>query len=351
VRRAVAAAMVAALACTCGCGSDSPKLDPGPVRWLKGQLHAHSANSMDSAEAPPSVQRRYAELGFDFVVFTDHNYVTETAPVDGVLAIRGVELTQNLRLCDPPSEPGMPCLLHASALFVDGDAPARIHFNTPFDRRRVPLLQRAIDVARERGGLAMINHPNYHYAIDAAGIAELARGGATLLEIANQHPRVNNRGDATHPDTEALWDAAMSEGVTLWGVATDDAHHYSDAGDYQLASGLEPVTPGRGWVMVRASLDPASIRDAVERGDFYATTGVELARAELADGALHIAVADDQTAGPYWIRFIGQGGRLLREVPGPAASFRLADAPPGYLRADITSAQGKRAWVQPVRTP
>ena len=51
----------------------------------------------------------------------------------------------------------------------------------------------------------------------------------------------------------------------------DDTHRYHSAG----------VTPGRGWVMVRSSkLKEESILDAIDRGDFYSSTGVILAGLE-----------------------------------------------------------------------
>ena len=47
--------------------------------------------------------------------------------------------------------------------------------------------------------------------------------------MANQSSDVANEGDAAHLSTEALWDAVLTAGGTLYGVATDDAHHYADA--------------------------------------------------------------------------------------------------------------------------
>jgi predicted metal-dependent phosphoesterase TrpH len=73
--------------------------------FLRGQTHAHSSNSGDSDTPAADVLRWYAARGYDFVVITDHNYVT-VVPADerppGILAIPGAELTQNLRTCQPP---------------------------------------------------------------------------------------------------------------------------------------------------------------------------------------------------------------------------------------------------------
>ena len=47
-----------------------------PPSFLKGQLHAHTGSSGDSATPPAEVVRWYAAHGYDFVVLTDHNVVT-----------------------------------------------------------------------------------------------------------------------------------------------------------------------------------------------------------------------------------------------------------------------------------
>ena len=51
----------------------------------------------------------------------------------------------------------------------------------------------------------------------------------------------------------------------LFGVATDDFHYYQ-GGD---------ISPGRGWIMVRARyLTPEHLLRAIKAGDFYASSGV-----------------------------------------------------------------------------
>src|SRR4051794_37803823 len=70
------------------------------VSWLKGQLHAHSANSHDGHAPPGEVVRWYEARGYDFIVLTDHDFVTATPPLGRMLVFSGAELTRNLRTCD-----------------------------------------------------------------------------------------------------------------------------------------------------------------------------------------------------------------------------------------------------------
>jgi hypothetical protein len=104
----------------------------------------------------------------------------------------------------------------------------------------------------------------------------------------------------------------------------------------------------RGFVMVRARKDPAAIRAALVRGDFYASTGVLLKRIDRTADALDIEVAD-RSPGAHGFVFTGTGGRELARAEGRRATFRLADAGGGYVRVVVTDGRGRKAWVQPVR--
>jgi hypothetical protein len=333
-----------------GCRLPETAPPPPPRRvpgFLKGQTHVHSSNSGDSHTPPADVLRWYAARGYDFVVFTDHNYVTVVPAQDrppGILAVPGAELTQNLRTCEPPPPPGLSCLLHVNALFLPNLAPGIVLVRRDSDRR-LEIFRRAVRAATSAGGLAQLNHPNFHYAADAPLLAALARDGATFLEIANEAVDSNNAGDARHPGTEALWDAVLSTGVTIWGVASDDAHHYDDAAAVR-AGGEVAFTGDRGFVMVRARKDVPELRAAMARGDFYASTGVLLSAVDRdADGALFIQVAE-ASPGEHRILCIGKGGRVLAET-----SARSGHCPPpptgGYVRAVVVDGAGRRAWVQP----
>lgn len=332
--------------------SSIPPAAPQPVQarqgrggFLKGQLHLHSNHSGDSDTSPERVADWYAERGFDFIVFTDHNRVTDVPGPDGMLVLRGVELTQNLPTCEPPPGPGLACLLHVDALLVEPRAEP-VRFEEPHPASRLDLYARALDAGRALGGVLQLNHPNFHFAADAGLVRELAGRGVVLLEIANMAVDSQNEGDATHPSTEVLWDAALAAGVRVFGTATDDAHHYDDALAVRARGGTAYVG-NRGWVMVRATADEASIRRALVAGDFYATTGLALERVALTPERLDLAAEAD--AGDVAWEIVGRGGRVVRRATGPTLAVdprALKDA--GPLRVRATDSRGRRAWMQPV---
>ena len=321
-----------------------------PVFYLKGQLHLHSSRSGDSRTPPSEVVRWYREHGFDFIVFTDHNRTGPSIQSSAPLVLSGVELTQNLRDCTPAPAPGEQCLLHVNALFVKQGATDLDPWRPEVGGDRLAAYRRALAATERGGGIAQLNHPNFHHAADAALLTTLAREHALrFFEVANGSIDAGNEGDATHPSTEELWDRVLTAGGWLYGTATDDAHHYFDAAE--VAARGEPVfTGGRGFVMVHSLLDSGAIRAALMRGDFYASSGVLLDRAEVAKGFLSIDVAA-ASPGPHAFKFIGTGGKVLARAEGRASRFDLAAAPPGYLRAVVEDRQGRKAWIQPIHVP
>lgn len=306
--------------------------------YLIGQLHAHSDASGDSDTPADEVARWYRDHGFDFVVLTDHNRVTESPSLPGLLVIPGVEITLNLPQCVPAPAPGLQCLLHVNAWFAattpGHEAPL------PADRERYTMYRHALGVADDLGALAQLNHPNFHFVADADLIAHLADDGLQFLEVANEAIDSANEGDREHPSTEALWDEVLSRGKKVWGTATDDAHHYGDAERVRSEGGVAHVG-GRGFVGVRADRDPAAIRAALAAGDFWFSNGPRLrvASCERGELVLEAETADDLTC-------IGDHGKVRARARGTLLRCAV-HADDHYVRAIVGNDRRARAWTQP----
>jgi hypothetical protein len=210
--------------------------------------------------------------------------------------------------------------------------------------RRVDLYGRAVDRAIALGGVAQLNHPNFHYGADVDVIVALSKRGLSLMEIANQAVDSANEGDARHPSTEALWDEALRRGARVYATASDDAHNYSDA-DRVRARGEIAYVGDRGFIMVRADKTAASIKKAIAAGDFYSSTGVRLDRLDL--GPSGIAVDVQEGEGTPRIEVIADGA-VVEDVRGQTLRFDPRRASPRYVRVRVTFASGQKAWTQPV---
>jgi hypothetical protein len=99
--------------------------------------------------------------------------------------------------------------------------------------------------------------------------------------------------------------------------------------------------------MVRAAkLEARALLEAMERGDFYASTGVTLTDYETTADAVRVTVKKDGWS-RYRIEFIGKGGAVLDTATDSPAEYRIRGTE-GYVRAKITDSNGHFAWTQPV---
>jgi hypothetical protein len=324
---------------------------PPPEVWLKGCTHVHARPSGDSTTPIATVIRWYEDHAYDFIVLTDHNKVSELDPAvstvgniavratqPGLIVLAGIELTHNPSGCLPAGDPSGKCRIHVNLIGTTARPEGKVEWADRRTNERVLKYQAALEQQKTLGGIAQLNHPSWFWGMTSDLLADLARRGMPLVEISNVQFSIWNDGDKDHPSLEALWDGALAQGVTLWGVASDDAHHYDGTGQYPA---------GGGWVVVKARRDPQAILAALAQGHFYASTGVVLARAEVESGELVVEVAPTE-AGTYTIDFIENGKRAQR------VNARVARRPiphAGYVRALVTRDDGKRAWVQPARRP
>jgi hypothetical protein len=321
--------VLATFAATSIVGGQSKSEQP---RWFKGNTHTHTLNS-DGDSTPDEVVRWYREHGYQFLVLTDHNFLTSIEGLnalhgadDRFLLIRGEEVTD--RFGDKP--------LHVNGLDL-----GRI-VQPQGGQSVVDVLQRNVDAIRKERAVPHINHPNFRWAITPDELRQVRN--TKLFEIYNGHPQVNNVGGGGVPGLEEIWDALLSNGQIIYGIAVDDAHVFKQPGNPNVAG------PGRGWVVVRAArLDAASLMEALERGDFYASTGVVLDEVRADAKSLTVTVKADSWS-KYRIQFIGRQGRVLQEVAEPTATYAMV-GDEGYVRARVLESNGRYAWVQPVMVP
>ena len=301
-----------------------------PTNWYKGNLHTHSLWS-DGNDFPDMITRWYATRGYHFLAMTDHNVLSNSekwmdldriAARGGATALekyteamgsewvetREVVVKTNRKKEDGSTEeievtkkqvrlkkldeyrskfeqPGK-FLLMTGEEISDSVNGLPVHMNAtnlasvirPAGGKTVREamtnnLRQAIEQSKreKRKILVHLNHPNFGWAITAEDLAYVTL--ERYFEVFNGHPSVRQLGDESHPSIERLWDIANTirldrlESAPLMGLGTDDSHYYH---------GRPGSQPGRGWIMVRASeLTADALLTAIERGDFYASSGVQ----------------------------------------------------------------------------
>lgn len=381
-----------------GCGEQKQS---STKHWFKGNLHTHSYWS-DGDEFPEVIMDWYKSNDYQFVALTDHNTLAEG---EKWILISQDSIYQNafnsyldnygsswvnynidslnqthvkLKTYEEYKrrfEERGKFLIIQSEEITDyfGDKP--LHMNATNIRKKIDpqggnsvleVLQNNIDaIIRQRDELDIpmivhVNHPNYQYAISLEDM--IALRNEKFFEVYNGHHSVNNSGDSIHMSTERMWDLIniayiKNNKPLMYGLATDDAHNYH-------VKGIKWSNAGRGWVMVQAdSLNPKSLIAAMEAGEFYASTGVELKDVILNNNKLSIEVKKE-TDITYQISFIGcKKGKTEPEefisVEGDKASFELTNDIL-FVRCKIISSKlhgnpiedllYETAWTQPMIT-
>ena len=298
--------------------------------WYRGNIHTHTTESDGDAE-PEAVASWYRDHGYDFLVLSDHNHLTLLDYGNGrggslgPLMIPGEEVTLRTKGDRVP--------VHLGAIGIN-------RVVEPVNGEDVAtVLQANIDAIRDAGGISCINHPSWEWAFDHEPIIKTR--GASMLEVFNAATDCNN-----YPipipgflSPSQIWDKALSAGVPIFGVASDDSHHYHDFSP-------DMDNPGRGWVMVEAdALETEAVVEAMSAGRFYSSTGVFLS--ELSASADEIALKIRQSSDSLFVtRFIGTDGKVYGERVGREVSYRPT-GDEGYVRAHVFSSNGLQAWTQP----
>jgi len=291
--------------------------------WFKGNVHVHTSNS-DGNTPANEVVAWYKEHGYHFVVITDHDQRTPVSTLNDEFAVSGE------------------FIVLAGVEVSDRVGRRPVHLNgigirenvLPHGGETVPAAIDANAIAiRNAGGLSILNHPNglLRVALTAEEIA--ASREIRHFEICCS----SYLGGSGQPSTEVIWDNLLSGGMTMYGIAADDAHSF------------DPYSPdpGKAWIMVRAeSLSQSAILSAIDIGDFYSTTGVILADLSVTENQMCLSLAEFDSHG-YRTVFIGTDGAELAwdETERPCYEFQPHDT---YVRAKVIRSNGAIAWVQPV---
>lgn len=392
------------------------------AKWWKGNLHTHTLWS-DGDDYPEMIVNWYKDQGYNFVALSDHNVLLEGTKwvaitntpkkqeafkryldtfgsnwvvqrsLDGVQQVRLKTLTEFRGYFEEPER----FLLVPSEELSDAYKKIPIHLNVSNIRELIKpqkgtnvldVIQRNIDAVveqRKKTGQPMmvhVNHPNFGWAIPAEVLMRVERD--RFFEVYNGHGDVKNAGDKYHASVERVWDILLTFRLAelglpaMYGLAVDDSHNYLKLGPTQH-------NPGRGWIMVRAAkLNPGALFEAMEKGDFYASTGVRLNDVQRAADRITLSIAGETNV-TYVTQFIGTRkgfdpssrpgpqptnsvhavtrlysddiGEVLAVAPGlnPTYKFKGDEI---YVRAKVISSKKRSfphppteeevAWVQPV---
>ena len=328
-----------------GCSDDK--------KWYRGNTHTHTTFSNHAFSSPDIAAKWYQEHGYNFLILSEHNKFVE------IETDKFPEYLQNEFIFIPGQEVTGHKTVHTTAMNINRFVPWNFdHIN------KSVILQNHVNGIIEAGGQAILNHPNYRYAVTAENI--LSVKNLYMFELFNGNPAINNFGDNKHSSTEDIWDQLLTKGMLIYAVASDDARQFEIFADYMS-------NPGRGWVMVHSSkLEADEIVTAMVKGDFYSSSGVFLKTNDRHSDAYIIEVDEKKTEEElsqdyirgnqikkgtegYKIEFIGPNGEILKVIKATKGNYRIKKSDV-YVRAKVTYTRMHQdggyeefyAWGQPI---
>lgn len=287
------------------------KLIDSTKKYYKGNLHMHTTCS-DGTYSPVEAMREYAEHGYDFIAITDHWKVGAERRYGNMLVLPGVEYDFTF-----PAQ-----VLHVVAILPDQRCAEGVV--------RGMTHEEVIHRVNECGGVAVAAHPawslNTHDFL--ASLTEI-----NISEVYNtlsDEPINARRGDSAQ-----ILDVTATNGKIFGQIATDDAHFYIGE-------------QCRSFTMVQASeLSVSGILEALKAGRFYASQGPEFLDVDFDGRTLKIRTSPVSvctfSSNKYWV-----DGRCRT---GEGMTENTYEIQPGetFVRCEITDAQGRRAWLSPIR--
>lgn len=332
--------------------------------WRKGALHTHTIWS-DGASLPEVAVKAYKDCGYDFMCITDHNSYPDLTDIwlpvceeagpwptnftgkelersrkllPGVVEERTIGLRTFVRLKTLKDlrnlfqEENRFLLIGGEEITVmyqlleDGGR-HEYHFNTfNLEKHLEPLGGKTADEVvslnlaqycentanAPQHSLLTVNHPFWR-AWDVNPMVLINHPEIRFFEVCNN--------DGIIPEDrifsiEKFWDFVLAHRIirghgVVYATASDDAHYYDPVRSHEKA-GID-----HGWVMVRCpgAMTPETLAAAMNKGDFYASCGVQFddVRFDEESGILRVSVKAVPGV-KYSIRFIATKRNFDRTI-------------------------------------
>lgn len=301
---------------------NSPYKNDGDYHEYLGEIHDHYIPDIlpKSAGTPAKTVQKYKDAGYDFVALTEHNSITPNPNVDGITFIENAE--------EDTQYPG------GNHILATGIKDA---VNEKADN------QARVNQVENQGGFSSLAHPNsFNYQWKLNNLLQLA--GLNGMEVFNSG--IDHAGK--YLDLAGLisgwnvydeayatdkWDSLLSNRKIIYATAGDD---------------YTPGNPGfDGGAVVVMSRDntQAEIMNNLKVGNFYAVQGSKAPRIQVSTDGVEIKVDSNQIS---TIKFIGNGGKVLKESGSTNDSIYEASGDEIYVRVEVTGDNGLKSWSQPI---
>lgn len=264
-----------------------PRVD----KYFKTNIHSHTDIS-DGIPTPEEMKKIYKDKGYSVLSITDHNIIADHSALndEDFLLLTGAEYNINegnwaeerlwtktyhlnfiAKRPDILWQPFVPKFpKETSRCYLEKVTDGAFPYVYDIDNINAMIAE-----ANRQGFLVMYNHPTWSLQ-SYPDYAPLE--GLWAQEIINYDA---SRGGSGDRDNSRVYTDLLNLGNRIFPVGADDAHSANSACG--------------AWIMVGAEkLTYESVIEALEKGDFYASSGPEIHELSIADGKLHVKCSDAQ---------------------------------------------------------
>lgn len=259
---------------------------PQEGKFYKACLHTHTTVS-DGQRTPQEVKEAYMAQGYSIVAYTDHEVLVPHNDLadERFLPITSYEVAINQLERPLPFEYVKTYHLNLYARdknvhvapvwkkervwnprYLESVLPEQYDVSYDLDYS-TESVNEMIRYANEHGFFVSYNHPVWSTQ-KYPDYADLK--GLWGVEVYNTGCDIEG-----YPENDQAFDDLLQNGERVFPLATDDSH--------------TPYDCFGGWVMVKATaLEYDTVIQALEKGDFYASTGPAIHALTIEDGVVHI---------------------------------------------------------------
>ena len=281
--------------------------------WLKANLHSHTTES-DGRLSPAEKAIHYRRQGYQVLAITDHSRVTPCADYNArdFICIEGVEVSAGR------TETGDNYHVVGVGLSVDSKVP-QASTESP---------QTVLDAIAAEGGVGFIAHP---YWSSLTGHDMLGLKNCMGMEVFNYGCEIEI-GKGT---SSIHWDDCLVRGEKYIAFATDDGHRCG--WDFY-----------GGFTMIHAKeFTREAVMQALHTGQCYSSTGPLISDLRIEDDMITVECTPASA-----INFIANNhhGWSIQKEDRPALTQAryLIGGRERYVRVEVISETGLRAWSQPI---
>ena len=319
---------------------------PEEGKFYKANLHAHSTVS-DGKNTPAQLKELYKSNGYSILAMTDHDVLVEHSELDDEdfltltsyeyaivekkswLEAKTIEFNMfardqhnTVQVCFSPNS-----LKENQKWRIPEIKHVGEQIRKSFD---IEFMQRVVDEANANGFLVSLNHPTCSF-ITPEFFGQL--DGLFAMEIYNHDSYMCGYNEYN----QSMYEDMLRRGKKISCIAADDCHG-------NLPDGHTHCGRYGGFVMIKADeLKYDKIINALEKGDFYASTGPTIEELYVEDDTVHIKCSPAKEIAMLTCHRTFSGRRIAKEGEYfTEATFRFPKGQP-HFRFDVIDERGHHA--------